>query len=470
MTEKGIVNMKYPSTHRRWLQTAALFLIVFVGLCPLLTASGETTLYFEGSDKNSDAYQAFAAAHPELNVETVSNIYLSTTGIINALLTGEFPYDSYVMMSNSFDIQAMMDKGYCAGLNGSSLITEQIGLMYEPIQKLLSQDGQIYGAPFFCYIGYYAYDPVAWEAAGLTAEDVPTSFEELLDFLERWVEHIKHEPEEQISVCNTFDSELYGEHSYVSYLVDRLISNYIMQCNYASRPIRFDTPDFRSLLERCQRIGKDLYRYEPEWKGEMALFNDQHGMRNLAYFIPLRMTAEEPMLIKAVLYVSFVNVRSEHQPLAVEYLEDRLTYTALEDQAYLYRDAQPVEDPGYMQMIESAAKTVSALEKRIENMDAETETLTKKDLEMQLEIEKQRYQQMAESEDRYLISPNDLRLYRAYGSCLYFQAPSIFDPATENGKNIRNLRDMFSTGVMPLDQFVQRINALAWMLESETGS
>ena len=57
------------------------------------SAIGETELFFEGSDKNSAAYQKFVKSHPECIVNTETNIYRSTNEIISALLTGEFPCD-----------------------------------------------------------------------------------------------------------------------------------------------------------------------------------------------------------------------------------------------------------------------------------------------------------------------------------------------------------------------------------------
>lgn len=47
---------------------------------------------------------------------------------------------------------------------------------------------------------------------------------------------LRETPEDDISVSNLFDGEQYGEHSYISYLVDRLVENHIMQCNYAGEP------------------------------------------------------------------------------------------------------------------------------------------------------------------------------------------------------------------------------------------
>ena len=74
------------------------------------SAIGETELFFEGSDKNSAAYQKFVKSHPECIVNTETNIYRSTNEIISALLTGEFPYDTFVMTTTSFDIKKLMDK------------------------------------------------------------------------------------------------------------------------------------------------------------------------------------------------------------------------------------------------------------------------------------------------------------------------------------------------------------------------
>ena len=442
--------------------------MIFVLCFTLFTnAFGETQLYLGGSDKNSAEYKAFVKAHPEITVQTETNIYLSTDEIINAFLTGEFPFDTFVMTSTSFDIQLLMAKGYCSPLADSAVLRTELDQMYSPIQNLVSRDGAIYGAPFFCHVSYYTYRPEAWEAAGLTAEDVPTSFEEYLDFLEKWVARIRENPEDEISVSNLFDSDLYGEHSYISYLVDRLISNHIMQCNYAGEPLRFDTPLFRELLARCQSIGADLYKYEPEQKGNLGLFEDLYGMRELKHLVPLRLTAEQPVLIKASLYTVFLNSSSEHAALATEYLENCVTCAEPQDAAYLYRDAQPVEDPNYRLSMDAIQAEIDRLKKRL-TADA-LEPSERNLLQDQLAQKQLIWDEMVVSEERYLISENDLALYRSYGENLYFQPPSIFDPSTEDGKNLRQLRDRFCTGGMSAEQFISELDRLAWMLEMERG-
>lgn len=428
-------------------------------------ALGETQLYLGGSDKSSAEYKAFVNAHPEITVQTETNIYLSTDEIINAFLTGEFPFDTFVMTSSSFDIQLLMSKGYCSPLSDSEVLRAELDQMYSPIQNLVSRDGAIYGAPFFCYISYYAYRPEAWKAAGLSDDDIPTSFEEYLDFLEKWVAHIRENPEDEISVSNLFDSDLYGEHSYISYLVDLLISNYIMQSDHAGEPLRFDTPIFRELLARCQSVGADLYKYEPEQKGNLGLFEEQHGMRELKHLIPLRLTTEQPILIKASLYTAFLNSRCEYPVLATEYLENCVTCIEPQDAAYLYRDALPVEDPDYRLAMDKVQAEIDRLEKGLtaDNLEPSERNL----LQDQMAQKQLVWDEMAASEARYLISENDLALYRSYGENLYFQPPSIFDPSTEDGKNLRQLRDRFCTGRISAEQFISELDRLAWMLEME---
>lgn len=94
----------------------------YIAMCR--SATGETVLCFEGSDKNSTAYHMFTEAHPECTVNTENNIFRTTNEIISALITGEFPYDTFAMTSSSFDVKKLMQKGYCADMTTSSLLIQ----------------------------------------------------------------------------------------------------------------------------------------------------------------------------------------------------------------------------------------------------------------------------------------------------------------------------------------------------------
>ena len=110
------------------LKKASAFMLILAVLS-VSTAQGEILLNLGGSDSNSAEYKEFIEKHPEIAVTTETNIYLSTDEIINAFLTGEFPFDTFVMTSSSFDIQQLMAKGYCAPLTGSSVLHAEMDQM-----------------------------------------------------------------------------------------------------------------------------------------------------------------------------------------------------------------------------------------------------------------------------------------------------------------------------------------------------
>ena len=103
--------------------------MLILAVLSVSTAQGEILLNLGGSDSNSAEYKEFIEKHPEIAVTTETNIYLSTDEIINAFLTGEFPFDTFVMTSSSFDIQQLMAKGYCAPLTGSSVLHAEMDQM-----------------------------------------------------------------------------------------------------------------------------------------------------------------------------------------------------------------------------------------------------------------------------------------------------------------------------------------------------
>lgn len=418
-----------------------------------------------GCGPGDEAYLVLQDEYPSIKINTSPNVYLSTNEIINAFLCGEFHFDTFVMNSSSFDYKKIIKKGYCENLIHSSYLNDKAPQLIPSVQQQIVKSDVLYGVPVYCDIQYYAYNPDAWDAAMLTKDDIPTSFEEFLDFLELWLERITDTPEYEISVSNSFDSELYGPHSYTLYLVDMLLNNHIMQCNYEGKPLRFDTPIFRSLLLRCQRIGEALYELEPREKGYFALFDVKHGMRDLSCMIPLRLTSDQPVLVKATLHTAFLNAKSEQKEIATKYLEYCLQYLDPEIAAYMFKDAQPIENLQYVQLLDMLQQSIHELKEKLD--DENLTVIERNSLQEKLYEKETRWHQMAVSDDRYIISAKDLEFYQKYSECLYFQAPSVFDPSTAEGMNVRQLRDRFCKGDLPADQLIAELDNLSWMLEME---
>lgn len=443
-----------------------MVLMLCLLLQPMGSCSAEVAEVFLGGCGQSDeAYLALCSAYPEVTIHAESNWYLSTTELVNAFLCNEFPFDTFMMNSSSFDYSTLIAKGYCGTLTSDAYLCNEIERMLPAVQQLVQNSGELYGVPVYCNLQYYMYNPEAWEAANLTEADVPTSFEEYLDFLEMWVARIRDNPEHDISICNSFDGEQYGEHSYVQYLVEMLLDQYVMQCNYAGEPLSFSSPVFRTLLLRCQETGRALYAYEPRGKGAYALFDVNNGMHGLANLVPLRLTTDQPVLIKATLHSAFLNAASTETVIATQYLKNCLTYLDATIQAYLYTDAQPVESPQYATILSALQQTIDNLEAKL--ADETLDTQTRINLQERLCEKQVQWQQMSESAARYIVSPDDLANYYQYRDTLYFQPPSVFDPSTEEGIRVKQLCNRFCTGDLSANQFIAELDDLAWMLEME---
>ncbi len=442
-----------------------LFLLVLIFCLLVGNAFGERSVCFYGFNSRSSGYTSFVKTHPGVKVRKNKKVYYNTKQILNDFITGKMPYDVLTLSTDSFDIYSLMEKGYLAPVTDNESIQSAMESMYAPFREQLSYEGVLYGVPYGCSISYYAYDPDAWVAAGFTAEDVPTSFTSYLDFLERWVIRIQENPEDDIRVCGYFDEEQYGVHSYTLYLVQLLMDQHILQSNYSKQPLRFDTDAFKALLERCQSIGKDLYASEPAQNGTYSLFTDASSLHALLYYVPLRLTEDQPILVKATISAGFINICSQEIELSKEYLGQKLQDMNDGDAVYFYPEAQPVEDENQKRLAEALADTIAGLETEL-NSDNLTEE-ERAAMNERLEAKKTQYAKVTDPAGMYDISPEDLEIYKQYGDRLYFQGPSVFDLNTEDGQRVRRLEEQYALGEITTDQFVKELDHLAQMLELE---
>lgn len=395
---------------------------ILLTLCFLTSSALGETLYTHHVSVDpqwTGAYEPFAMEHPGVAFAFNDDFYYTTEEFLHALNTSSPKFDMFQMNTDAFDCQGIMAMGYCADLSESQVVQEALSRMHAPIREKLMADGMIYGIPHSITFSTFSWCQDAWDAAGLTEADVPTTYSQLLDFLENWIKRIEKQPEKDISVNNMFDETLYGPYSYTYYLLNILMDTYVTHCERAGVPVRFDVPVFRELLDRTKTVGEALYKAEPKKKGKMQLFDNglsgytlfgtQEGM---SHVIPLRITEDQPLLIKALMDLYCVGADSERKELATAYVESALTHmdTHTEEytRAYVFTDSQPLE---------------------------------RADLESDI--------------PEYLISPAWLADYKAYAHLLYFPGPGIYSMSTEESRQMRRLVESFSKGKISMEAFIQ---------------
>ena len=132
------------------------------------------------ADAVDRAYYAFTGANPD--VEVVKKT--SDEDLIQAMMSQSASMDIYVLNMSGAEFATLLDRGYAVELGGSEKITGLVGQMYPAIAEAASRDGMVYALPLEMYnYSMMGYDMEAFRRLGLSEEDVPTTWDELLDLL-----------------------------------------------------------------------------------------------------------------------------------------------------------------------------------------------------------------------------------------------------------------------------------------------
>lgn len=410
--------------------------------------------------KKSPAYTSFQAAHPGVSLEDKGGYCEGTDGYIAALVSAQAPFDLIGLSTHQVDWRRLAKEGYLADLSGSQAIQSALGRMPESLRQAVSMDGKVYGLPVSIAFTGLRWCGEAWAAAGLTEADVPTTYPELLDFLDAWAQRIQKAPMPDISVNNLFDESLYSVGSYTEYLTSLLVESVILQSEYAGEKPRFDTPEIRALLDRAKLIGEKLYAAEPRKKGSMALFHNSinswtlYGIHDtLTHEIPLRLTLEQPALFQVSLGILCAGASSAQPDLAIAYIENKADH--LEDYArtYLYLDSPPLERGDLEEQFQDQQGWIDESTRMLSVLDPNDPAYT--EYAASLAQQKEMMEYIHTDEYRFLISADDLADFRQCADRLYCPAPGLYGSYTKGSTPKRQLIRQFAGGEIGVEMFLK---------------
>jgi hypothetical protein len=241
---------------------------------------------------------------------------------------------------------------------------------------------------------------------------------------------------------------------------------YILQCEYAGEAIRFDTPEFRELLMRTKTVGEALFEAEPRQKGKMRLFSNtltgwsyQEIDDGLSHVIPMRITEDQPALIKAQVDMLCAGANGGQPELALNYVENAAQHMDEYAKTFAFTDSVPLERTGLESDIADQQARVAQTKRKLE--DPQLDTTARARLERDLSRQTQVLQEIQTEEWRYLVSLQWLEDYKAHAYLLYFPPPGIFGGDTQAGRDMRQLIAGFADGSVSADAFVQGMDQLA---------
>ena len=257
-----------------------------------------------------------------------------------------------------YDFFALKEAVMVAAFEPTELMREEMAAMPQYLQDvlrehLMTEDGKL--------SGYLDNLPDAWEASPYRDMTPPTSVEEILDFLEIYLET----PHDGFCFIHDATDGWWGR----LWVVTLLMRCWAIQSNYAKIPLRYNNPEFIRLLERTVDLFNRLQKVEKGKKNQKGrqlfqynLFSRGPTGNNLdtityASLIPWRLTKDQPPLIHVMADFYCVRTGSPYEDRAAELLEriipGREAYCSREIRPLIYEFINPdrVDVEGFNKMI-----------------------------------------------------------------------------------------------------------------------
>lgn len=376
------------------------------------SAAAETTLKLNG---NTIAKYAgdFLSNHPNVVFDTAYTDFSSTNELTEALTLGSFDCDLFMLSNDTVDFRAVMSEGCCLDLSASELLQSAVQRLHPTIAQQCVMDGRIYAIPHILQLNYLTISPAVLEKAGMSDEPLPATYSELLDFLERWIAHLKANPECEIALLGMAywgDASFYTASSYTAFLVQQLLENDRMQKAFSGESLFFDKEEWVPLLERSRRIGRELYQYDRavQCVDSILKIGSPSVPFDDAEFLSLRLCDTQPHLLSVYVTLYAVNAKTQHPELCIGLMEALCRHNWPLYNTLLYQDSEPLADP--------------------------------------------------QNGGQALVSPEKLEKFRTYANSFFVQMPEL-SPMQE--RIYRELAVSFAKGQFSAEQLVEKLNQAA---------
>ena len=432
-------------------------------------------LIVSGGNYN-DIVTRFTANNPGVPVTTSELYYYDDEGLAKHM-TGPDAADIYFLYPNRNDVEKLREKGYLADLSGNRKIMDAVNRMSPAVRERLIRDGKLIGLPTALSATGWAVNLTAFRGIGLTEADAPTTWIEMLDFVDRWTGELQEEYPDMQLLPGGRDIEMKTE------LFNQIYQAQMILCQKGDQPVSFDTPALRALLKKLEQI--DFSDYPGFGKSDGYSYGSDEAPKTLfqsgwdiaptrygsmqdegAHFVPmpLSLDGENPALVDASLCVAVLNPKSAANPQAIQFLEYCAEHLDAEALIALVPGAdEPVENPYYREQLKYHEEYMARIRFSMESAD---------------ENEKKQYRQMLdeaeesfaaeEKDSRYLIDSDEIRAYRDLEDRLVISRVNpLVSLGGDASKEVYELSRRYVDGQIKADQFLMEINQKLRMIALE---
>ena len=415
--------------------------------------SGET-LTVNDSDNGGEAQNAIVRFMNEQGAEVT---VVQQDDILTALLTKSTAFDVALLSThyNGGNLRAILSRGWARPIESEAL-AEYVSGMYPAVSNALMRDSQALGVPFSVDVTVPGVSVGALKALGLTIDDVPTSWPELIDWLN--------------SLIPTATIPLVDDCGSAEGLREMFVRAILETCWLeldAGTVSSYDTEELRAALAAVERLDTEgLCELTPGYVDEADLISGLMeeedvavnplfttyalaGVNGMTYQddyteIPLYVSISSDLPKRAPLngYVAIINPYSEHIELATRFLETLAETDGLRSRAMLRPDLnETVRSADYERYTSEYDKKIARLEEELKTAEGNAKDVIEQDLADARQIR-------ADMENWYwIVSAQSLERYRDS------DAGVVFDLQTRD-YSYYDVLDQYSAGQISMDDFI----------------
>lgn len=425
---------------------------------------------FDGSYSGdiSTAFYEFANAHGDVST-VLSHDYTSQEGLIDAMMNRENDVDVYILNGASKEFEAVFNRGYILDFAGSEKLMALKERIHPGLLEQLSVDGEFAVFPIECYFWMPFANTGALERIGMTAEELPTSWDEFLDFLMNDLPQ-RLPGDGSVRLFDPWTSDKYAR----MMLFEQIFSGY--QQLLADDPDAFSSQQMIELLKKLEKVDfaalgqpteeeTNSETYNPEYNEDGYLLSLNMGMPisgiTRDYWpMVMSMNADTPRRLSVTTQVAFINPFTEHPELALEFVES-LTEHLSESTAYtLFTDLkEPVLNEYYEEGLQSLQEHVDTLRADLEK----AEEIDKQDIMMALE-DAEEY--LADYEQyRYSVTEKDIAWLEDHAQ--YMEVMGVDWLYSDDTGEAYELVSQYSEGMINAEKLMTEIDRKIRMMMME---
>lgn len=415
-----------------------------------------------------DILREYCDEHPEVGIEMVQVDAYDAEGI-SRNMKSDAAADIYTMELSNGAFTILRDKGYAVDLSGNEKLMSVVSAMYPNLTSELLREGHLYALPYSLRATGMGYYPSTLEKVGLTKEDMPTTYMELLDFIQLWYDEYFYDNENVPLLDNTYD--IYDS------LMGQIFNAQLLACEAQGKPVTFNTPSMQALLKRLVALKPVLdamYPQENDGNGMIMLGGDgnsvltdyKEAMLNqlesdsdwFSVYMPIAIDEDTPAYINTYLSVLLVNPASKAKDAACELLAYIAEHLDQETRTLMMPDVnEPIRNARYEEQLADMNATIKAMQENLAEVDDADKRLYEESIQ---EAIKYRDTSLRE----YRVTAEMIADYRKRATLLYPSASNVFSGDSNAAEKVlRRFRD----GQISPEQFIKEFDRIVTMMQME---